>query len=58
MEFGTLGGAVHAGRLLKPRAAGGAVDWAAALLRARDAAAGVAYLHDKGVVHADLKADK
>jgi serine/threonine protein kinase len=27
------------------------------LLRARDAAAGLAYLHKRGVVHADVKAD-
>lgn len=27
------------------------------LLRARDAAAGLAYLHSRGVVHADVKAD-
>lgn len=29
----------------------------AVLLRARDAAAGLAYLHKRGVVHADVKAD-
>ncbi|GBF89976.1 hypothetical protein Rsub_02682 [Raphidocelis subcapitata] len=54
MDQGTLGGAVHAGRLLKPVSAGG--GWRALLLRARDAAAGLAYLHGRGVVHADVKA--